>query len=159
MANLYNSSLIPNITEIYYGSNGQVLQQDGNGLFHAQNNYSNLLYVYIEDGNGENTTTLINFSPKKFQSTIKPAFTSHWFFMSYRGIVQQTIEGEDSPRSFAQFAIVIPNTVLRYNSLSLTQNTVTVIQRYGESFLGVYSVVADLNNSYGDDTIYSPAYS
>jgi hypothetical protein len=141
-------NLIPNVTEIFYSSNGTLLEIRGNALYHAQSNYANLLLVYIEDGNGADTTTLVNFSPLKFQSTTKPVFTSHWFFMNYLGETQDTIVGETANRSFSKFSINVPNSVLRYNNFSMNKDTVTVIQRYGSNFLGTFQTVSALINAY-----------
>jgi hypothetical protein len=148
-------NLIPNVTEIFYSSNGTLLEIRGNALYHAQSNYANLLLVYIEDGNGADTTTLVNFSPLKFQSTTKPVFTSHWFFMNYLGETQDTIDGETANRSFSKFSINVPNSVLRYNNFSMNKDTVTVIQRYGSNYLGTFKTLSDLRLAYPDNTNYS----
>lgn len=148
-------NLIPNVTSIYYGTDGTVLETSGTSVFHAQSNYSNLLLVYIEDGNGFNTTTLVNFSPKKYNSTQKPAFTSHWFFMDYHGEVQETVNGEQTARSFSKFSIKVPNSVLRFNNLSINKDTVTVVQRYGEAFLGYFADDLAIKSAHPDSTNYS----
>lgn len=65
-------SLIPNVTEFYISSEGNILETKGSSLFYAQNNYANLIIINLEDGVSENSSTFINFTPNK-----RTAYTSH----------------------------------------------------------------------------------
>ena len=128
-------AIILNTTEVYVASNGSILETSGNSIFHAQSNYANLYLLYLEDGVSEGSSTFINFTPDN-----RTAYTSHWFFMKYQGIVSKTITGETEQRSFACFAITIPKIVLQNNNKHQnTRNEVTYIQRYGSKYLGFFA--------------------
>ena len=147
-----SNTLIQNITEFYVASNGSILQIEGNQDFYPQSNYANTLYIYLEDGVGPNSSTFINFTPTKLRS-----YTSHWFFMSYDGIVQKVIDGEQTTRSFAKYSIRVPNIVLQNNNKNeIIENQITFLQRYGSEFLGAFDDLTSLQSEYdltGDATI------
>ena len=126
--------IIPNITTVWYASDGSVLAKDGTSLFRAQNNYANLLLVHIEDGMVENCITLCNFTTTK-----KTSYTSHWFYLTYQDIVQKDFDDGHGVRYFAQFSMRVPNIILANNKPSeLVTNDVTVVQRHSDEFLGMY---------------------
>lgn len=147
-----SNTLIQNITEFYVASNGSLLQIEGNQDFYPQSNYANTLYIYLEDGAGLNSATFINFTPTKLRS-----YTSHWFFMSYEGIYQKVIDGEQNARSFARYSIRVPNIVLQNNNKNeIIENQITFLQRYGSEFLGAFDDLTALQSEYdltGDATI------
>lgn len=139
-----SNTLIQNITEFYVSSNGSILQIEGNQDFYPQSNYANTLYIYLEDGAGLNSATFINFTPTKLRS-----YTSHWFFMSYEGIYQKVIDGEQNARSFAKYAIRVPNIVLQNNNKNeIIENQITFLQRYGSEFLGAFDDLTSLQSEY-----------
>ncbi|MCK9320032.1 hypothetical protein, partial [Methanoculleus sp.] len=136
------ASPILNVTELWVASTGEILDQSGTSQFHAQNNYANLILVNLEDGVGYDSTTLINFTPQT-----KSAYTSHWFYMSYQGLVEHEVGGE--VRNFAQYAIRVPRVVLQNsNKNGITVNDVVVKQTYGTNFIGQFATFAELNSEY-----------
>ena len=137
------NTLIPNVTEYTFASDGTLLSTEGNSMFYPLNNYANLILVNIEDGATQNSLSKINFKILNERQS----FTSHWFYMSYQQIVEKEINNET--RYFSQYAIRVPNIVLSNNSKTeVKQSQVTVVQRYGSEFLGVYSTYADLQSAY-----------
>lgn len=148
-----SNTLIQNITEFYVATNGSILQIEGNQDFYPQSNYANTLYIYLEDGGGVSSATFINFTP----ATLR-AYTSHWFYMSYEGVFQKLIDGEQSPRSFARYSIRIPNIILQNNNKNdIITNQITFLQRYGSEFLGGFATLTALNNEY-DLSVVGEAY-
>ncbi|NCA80422.1 MAG: hypothetical protein EOM76_09620, partial [Sphingobacteriia bacterium] len=134
------ASPILNVTELWVASTGEILDQSGTSQFHAQNNYANLILVNLEDGVGYDSTTLINFTPQT-----KSAYTSHWFYMSYQGLVEHEVGGE--VRNFAQYAIRVPRVVLQNsNKNGFTVNDVVVKQTYGTNFIGQFATLSELNS-------------
>ena len=137
------NGIIQNITEFYLSSEGDVLEIVGTSEFYPQNNYANLIYVNIEDGITQSSTTFVNFTGDK-----KYAYTSHWFLLSYDKEIQYTVNGELEPRSFSRFYIGIPKIVLRNDEDGPVRKYLTFLQRYGTNYLRTFTYIEDLENQY-----------
>ena len=138
-----SNGIIQNITEFYLSSEGDVLEIVGTSEFYPQNNYANLIYVNIEDGITQSSTTFVNFTGDK-----KNAYTSHWFLLSYDKEIQYTVNGELEPRSFSRFYIGIPKIVLRNDEDGPVRKYLTFLQRYGTNYLRTFTYIEDLENQY-----------
>lgn len=126
---------------LYFGSNGTLLDKQGDLSANAQDDETFVINAYIEDGVVDNQTTLINFTP---QDTM--AYTSDWFAMFYRELVSYVVPTESEPRVFAKFSITVPSIILLVKSgkEQFTQR-ITIIQRYGNTHLGNFETLAQLN--------------
>lgn len=126
---------------LYFGSNGTLLDRQGDLSANAQDDETFVINAYIEDGVVDNQTTLINFTP---QDTM--AYTSDWFAMFYRELVSYVVPTESEPRVFAKFSITVPSIILLVKSgkEQFTQR-ITIIQRYGNTHLGNFETLAQLN--------------
>jgi len=130
-----------NVGSLYALSNGMIKDPMNLSSFHPLSTV-NMVMIHLEDGGGENTVTTINY---KSESMKIPG--SHWFPLFYRGLVEHTVSGESSPRTFAQYITYIPTIVSRYNVNSKIPMNVslTVIQESGTSFVGSFSTLTELN--------------
>ena len=68
---------IPNIYELFYDKQGNLLSSPDVISFKAQDNYANVLLINLEDGIEDNDLVLINFTPKN--AVIN--YTTHWFYV------------------------------------------------------------------------------
>ena len=132
-------AVLPNVTSFYLSSTGELLGEvEGSTTFHAQSNNANLILINLEDGALHNSTAFVNFTPR-----VKAPYTTHWFYSSYQGIVEKSFGGV--VKSFAQYALLVPKIVLQnHTTRGVTQNDLTIIQRYGSNHLGVFTTLADL---------------
>lgn len=135
---------IPTITEFYFDGSGTLLKKNGTSKFKAQANYTNMIIVYMEDGNTNQEINLINFSPKNTNRT----YTSHWLYLAYAGVKEHIIQGEINPRVFTAYYIIVPNLVLQNNKVDgVIENDITIVKRYGVDNKGTFNTFDDLINT------------
>lgn len=139
---------IPNIYELFYDKQGNLLSSPDVISFKAQDNYANVLLINLEDGIEDNDLVLINFTPKN--AVID--YTTHWFYVRpLKKIREYIIEGENAPRTFSTYLYEVPRIVLNnYVKNTTVENEITIIKRYGLNNLGVF-------NNYSDLTLDNPA--
>ena len=134
------SNAIKKELNLYYSSSGTLLNKTGDLEANANDRETFNVNVYLEDGVTSNSTTLINFTPEE-----RNTFTTHWFTMFYRGLVDFIVNNEEQPRTFAKFTMTIDSIVLlmKDGKINFTHN-LTVIQRYGNTHLGNFATLSEL---------------
>lgn len=137
---------IPNIYELFYDKQGNLLSSPDVISFKAQDNYANVLLINLEDGIEDNELVLINFTPKN--AVIN--YTTHWFYVRpLKKIREYIIEGENAPRTFSTYLYEVPRIVLNnYVRNTTVENEITIVKRYGLNNLGVFNNYSDLNNEH-----------
>lgn len=137
---------IPNVYELFYDKNGDLLQSPDTISFKAQDNYANLLVINLEDGIEDDSILLINFTPKN--AVIN--YTTHWFYVRpLMNVKEVIIEGENEPRVFTSYIYEVPRIVLNNFSKKTTiENEITIAKRYGIHSVGVFNTYIDLINEY-----------
>ena len=142
-------AIIQNITEYYVLSNGDVIKPSGITKFHAQSNRANVIIVYLQDGVGFNSTTLINFTPKE-----RSTYTSHWFYMTpTNNVVEKQIPTTNEVITFSEFKILVPKIVLQSQNGNQKEIFMTLVQRYGERHLGTYESLTSIGFPQASDEI------
>ena len=136
---------IPNIYELFYDKQGNLLSSPDVISFKAQDNYANVLLINLEDGIEDNDLVLINFTPKN--AVIN--YTTHWFYVRpLKKIREYIIEGENAPRTFSTYLYEVPRIVLNnYVRNTTVENEITIVKRYGLNNLGVFNNYSDLTSS------------
>lgn len=137
---------IPNVYELFYDSNGDLLQSPDTISFKAQANYANALVINLEDGIEDDSIVLINFKPNN--DVID--YVTHWFYVRpLKNVREQIILGESSPRIFTSYIFEVPRIVLNNFSKNTTiVNEITIVKRYGLHSVGTFNNYAELINQY-----------
>lgn len=142
---MLNIKLIPNVSEIFYNKQGQIIDKKGDFNFFALNNYANLILLHFEDNDTPNEILFANFTPNNNYGT----YTSHWFYINYQGLSERFVLEEQTPRTFSTYVLEVPNLILNNNYQDQNViNTLTVIRRSGFYNLGMFDTFAELNGEY-----------
>lgn len=129
---------------VYFSNDGTLLDKQGDLSANPLDDEVFEINAYIQDGVVDNQTTLINFTPID-----KMAYTSHWFTMFYRELVDYVIPGDTTPTNFARFVITVPSIVLLLKSGKVSfEQRIAIVQRYGNTHLGNFETITDLNVAY-----------
>lgn len=133
---------IPNVYELFYDKQGDLLQSPDTISFKAQDNYANLLVINLEDGIEDDSILLINFTPNNAVVN----YTSHWFYVRpSKNIREYTIMGESIIRVFTSYVFEIPRLVLNnFSNNTTVENQMSIAKRYGIQSVGAFNTFTEL---------------